>query len=394
MMMRRTASPDDRLIRVLLALLVLGSLQIGLSFGAEPADDSPEQLVEQLGAPVFKLREAAQAKLIAMGVKAKQAVEAGCRHADAEIQFRCQYIRNSIAHQEFLTRIEDFVADADGKNGVTLPGWDRFSKLAGADQGARELYAEMYRYNSGFLEQVDESPQDASDSCTQLGKDLQRSLRQPSTPRFNASIASLLFVAADDRVNLTQQTCVSLYSLTMQTGFQEILKSDEKKYFRPLLSEFVSRSNDGSSAYYQLRVAMRYDLKAGVTTAQRILKDGPASQHYKMYAILTIGKLGSRENIADLEPLLTDDSVCSSTITKTGDKSVRYITQVRDVALAVSIYLHGEDPKEFGFSRITKSPQYLYSPSTMGFNKEKPELRDAATKQWKEFLAKQEKEEK
>ena len=60
-------------------------------------------------------------------------------------------------------------------------------------------------------------------------------------------------------------------------------------------------------------------------------------------------------------------------------------SQLRDVALAATIYRAGQDPREFGFDYAKPDPNTLYSPSTLGFKNE--EERTRAVKNWSAFAA-------
>jgi hypothetical protein len=62
-------------------------------------------------------------------------------------------------------------------------------------------------------------------------------------------------------------------------------------------------------------------------------------------------------------------------------------SQLRDVALAATIYRAGQDPREFGFEYAKPDPNTLYSPSTLGFKNE--EERTRTKKNWSAFAAEQ-----
>jgi hypothetical protein len=99
-------------------------------------------------------------------------------------------------------------------------------------------------------------------------------------------------------------------------------------------------------------------------------------------AILAIGKLGSRQHVLLLEPLLTDDTLCEAS---PEDEKARYRCEVRDVALAVIIHLHAQKPKDFGFERIQGNSQSLFNYNSMGFAS--TEQRQKALAKWKQWLA-------
>ena len=65
---------------------------------------------------------------------------------------------------------------------------------------------------------------------------------------------------------------------------------------------------------------------------------------------------------------------------------------VRDVALATTIHLHGQNPKDFGFTHIRTNRQTLFQAGSMGFSNAKQ--REAAFNRWKAWKAAQSSEDR
>jgi hypothetical protein len=109
----RTLTPALILVATLIGFAV-SSIHI---HGTEPAT-LPEQpslqeikiLVEQLGDDHFKVREAATAKLIAIGRPAVKAVRAALKSKDAEVQHRARHVLDTI-HASVANLIEDLKDD-------------------------------------------------------------------------------------------------------------------------------------------------------------------------------------------------------------------------------------------------------------------------------------------
>ena len=57
--------------------------------------------------------------------------------------------------------------------------------------------------------------------------------------------------------------------------------------------------------------------------------------------------------------------------------------QVRDVALAVTLHMAGEDPKNYGYKHLRSHPRDVYQTYSMCFKTD--EERQAAFKKWQEF---------
>ncbi len=81
---------------------------------------------------------------------------------------------------------------------------------------------------------------------------------------------------------------------------------------------------------------------------------------------------------------MNDESVCYSQ-TDPRTKNIAFQCQVRDVALAILLYLEGHDPKDFGFQKRRPSANMVYQPNTLGF--ENDEVRAAAFAAWEELEA-------
>jgi len=347
---------------------------------------SPAELVTLLSNDDFELREGASSALVKLGPDAKAAVEGGVGDSDPEVRFRCRRILNSIAYNERFGRLEAFAADTDGKKGLTLPGWERYTKLIGSDKQSRRLFVDMQRAESALIETAEKNPKTSSDLLVKRCQQLQQSMRYPQYGAGMHSVAAVLFLISDERVPMNDQVGMQLYNLCNQSAFRNAAeKGAEKTQLRVLLGAYIKRGGGRNTAYYRLMLAMRYDLKEGLDVAVEMLTTSGMSHHYKQYAMLTIAKLDAKQHIGLLEKLLEDKSQCTAHTTVRNGKRTVYQTQVRDVALASIIHLSGEDPKNFGFDRLVRANPYLFSPGTMGF--ENDEQRNKTFDKWKEHQA-------
>ena len=197
---------------------------------AAPVDESAvEGLVRQLGDDSFARREEATSELIKIGVPARPALKRGVGKSDPEIRFRCQRILTTIAYNERFGQLEAFADDVDGKLGLTLPGWERFSKVVGTDKASRRLFVEMQRAEAAIFDKIDSDPKAASDLFAQRCRELQQSMRFPQFDAESFSIAALLFFICDDRLNIDDQTGIQLYSLCNHAVSATCLRRAMKK---------------------------------------------------------------------------------------------------------------------------------------------------------------------
>ena len=135
------------------------------------------KLINQLGARTFAARQRAQKGLIAVGVPAKEALQAACHDADWEVRSRARQALDAVLEVEFEARLNAFLSDETSAAGQQLPGWERFSAVAGDTSAARRLFGDMQRAERGLM-QADGDPEHASrllDAVAKLVAWLQKS---------------------------------------------------------------------------------------------------------------------------------------------------------------------------------------------------------------------------
>jgi hypothetical protein len=366
---------------------------LGLHAPAVPAETTPPEeqapaLVRQLGAADFAQREIATDALMKIGPAAKAALLAGAKDADPEVSYRSERLLVTILEEDFKARLAGFVADKEGKQEHDLPGLARFRKMLGNDPTTRDLYVEMANANRQLLEEAEANPKGAGARHSGEAQRLMfRAFGQIPADRRPVTfpeVAVLLFVAADPNVTVVDQSRQFMLNLLYQPAFQQTVQNGPRSdAAKKLLGAFMLQASGPMSQQF-LQLAIQYKIKEGVDLAVKLIKD-------KDYAfgqsITTIGKLGGKEHLPILVPLLKNDTALTGQFNFNG-KMIR--TEVRDVALAMSVALQGQSIKDFGFEFLQGNNEAAYvSPILLGFeNKEK---RDAAFKKYQDWLDKQEK---
>src|SRR6266702_7953238 len=112
------------------ALLVFSSQQ-SLATDVRPSEDRIAGLVRDLGAGSFIVRQRATRELTDLGIVARDALQAACHDPDAEVRVRARTILATVSESDFRIRLEAFAADYDGRQKVTLPGWEVFEASFG-----------------------------------------------------------------------------------------------------------------------------------------------------------------------------------------------------------------------------------------------------------------------
>jgi hypothetical protein len=99
-------------------------------------------------------------------------------------------------------------------------------------------------------------------------------------------------------------------------------------------------------------------------------------------AALAVARFGSKADAATLEPLLADDSTFTI---PSGQPGVGVNEHVSDVALAAMIHLSGQEPKDYGFTRVRLNPQTVFDPTSLGLDNS--QQRAAAIAKWRAWQA-------
>ncbi len=343
-----------------------------------PREDSTREiseLVQQLGAEEFSARETATQRLMEIGLSAAPAMEIGLSDPDREIRFRCARILHAVKRLDFKKRLDAF-AESEGQGDITLPGWERFRESIGSDGPARAVFVEMQRAESEIIDAAEKSPERGSQALTLRCQQLQEGIRMHRAQLNLGTIAAMLFIATNKKIVLPEAASAAVFGFCYQPSFQTAIdRGNGKEVVRRLLGQWVARS-DGRNAYQALALSMRYDLQQGIEVAESTLTNG--NQAYVVqYAMLMIAKLGTEKHLPLLESYLDDNT----RTTTRRINNVSFETQIRDVALAALIHLAGEDPKKFGFSRLQRHQQVVFSTSTLGFKDD--DERQAAFDKWK-----------
>jgi hypothetical protein len=367
-----------------------------------PPSESVATLIARLGDASFEVRERAQRELVARGEIVRPAVLAAARDTDAEVRARAKQIlrllderARAMAREALEKRLHAFVAETGRDGTYDLPDWPRYRALAGDTQGSRQLYAEMVRAEPDLLLAGARGSQEASQALTARLLELRAAmtnplpaLRQlPSTP----AVAAVLFVASKPGARIGAEAGTAVYSLGLHNGGFRNAAGDKAMGgpLRKIMGAFVAANNepDATLQYYKLTFGRTYELAETLTLAERMLSDPknkPPAGHYT-YIILTVAKLGNREHLRALEPLLGDRTVVQSTTTS-GETAT---LEVRDLALAAAVHLTGQEVKDFGFPRAVANATLVFSPLSLARRKGEEGLREAGLEKWRRWQAAQ-----
>lgn len=376
---------------VLLLAFSAGAAAAGPTAPVAPADPKlAHDLVRQLASPKYREREKAASQLVRMGRAAKPALQEGKKHADPEVQSRCEQLLPEALALDLAFRVDRFLTDTEGKLEHDLPLLKAYREQVGTDENARKLYAEMLKANGALLEAVEEEPAKLTDRVQQrymamyaelFGNPFGAGFRGGYRPgAMNAAeLCAVLFVSSQTAYKPVQPDWM-LANLYTQPGFTTSLKHEKDgTAHRKLFFNYVEARADDNLISQCAWMFTQHRIKSGADVMAKVLQNKKASQVYsKAQAMCCVGTLGSKEHVAVLAPFLKDDTQVQPFFARGGGQ--RGEVKVKDVALAMTIHLGGKNPKDYGFSMWNVFRDQLIQYHQLGFATN--EERASAFKKW------------
>lgn len=295
----------------------------------------------------------------------------GLKHQDAEVRIRCQRILAAIERRLENQIVKAFLDDTDSENDHGMAGWKAVRKVLGDSYSIRKLFVDMYRAERELFQAVAQEGGNLNEIFLTRMAEIEQSItvRLPAIPGFRrltplATAAALLFVAGDPSVhppNVTN-TCL-IYASEVN---RHLNGGEHRAVLLKLLGRFVGREVEYDSlAYQNFTLALRFGLRESVPPALKYLAKKSGRPRSKAYAMLVVGKLGKTKHLEAIKPLINDKTQVYPTL---GDIKGRFpATQLRDVAMAITIHVNGGQLSQFGFTSAKRHPQYLFQTQTLGF---------------------------
>jgi hypothetical protein len=388
----------------------------GLPHQAPPTDPCAE-LVRQLGDKSYRVRTEAAVELARMGSAAVPALREGAKHPDAEIAAVCRRLlpqAEALQRKENLDALLNETTGPPAKTGGAerapqprpsvpgtianrLAGLEPFLKVTGDSRSARELYAELMREHGRAMELREQDPREAIRAFNEVGEQIKARMREAEktgaktkyeamnpTP---AEIALFLVFSADPRVNQGPRHSAFNNMLVLYPKVKAALT--EGSFAAPMRKLFVNWLVNDTSAWFRQRgfaLAAEAKLPDFAPAMVRLIEAKDSSAEIKAGAMVSLLKSGSAGEVKVLSRYLTDQTVVCVDVTDIG---LRTKTQLRDVAMGVSLQIVGQHPRDYGLTDARFGPGVFGRSSELyyyGFPDDKS--RDAAHKKWKDWVDK------
>jgi RNA polymerase sigma factor (sigma-70 family) len=335
---------------------------------AKPAPEDPAvKLVARLGAEDFADREAAEKELRKLGPKAEAALKDGLKSESPEVAKRCRELLAQLARAEFDTK-----------------HWARFAKVIGDDKASRALFERIrsLRRNVELLDAVAADPKAAGKLYHDRWAELNKAARIPTgvgsyqhVPAPLADVVGWMYLGTFPGAEGTFHTSHSLDFLPYGKHSGDALTpalTDETVAapLRRLVGTWTAARVDYCGREYGFQLALWYDIKEVLPAARQTVaakvRDDPYPGNTARnvgFALLVVGKLGTKDDLPLLERYAKDETGCAVFLNdppeKPGQPVIRLrrlpvegqdaTTQLRDASAAMRLHLLGQNSDDFGF---------------------------------------------
>jgi hypothetical protein len=350
--------------------------------------------IEQLGHDAYTMRQAAAEKLLDAGSAAREPLLALVDDPNPETRAAARRLVALIDRSEFQRRLEAFAEDVDGRQGVTLPGWDQYRERAGSDAAARELFVEMQR-NEGAL--LSAAFGVAARPVSQMWEERLMRLVQWQVTGDNrnaapplGSCAAMLFLGSVEGINVSDRGAMLVEHLIQRPPIRDSLQmGNYRPAVRQLVVGWVLDCPNQNEALLSRRIylASINELKEALPLALAVAggegQYGSVQPMTKAAAILLVGQFGGPEHIEHVEPLLDDSTVCMPRVSQAPGLAAN--VQIRDVAMVVLATLTEQSPSDYGYIHARMQAQKMYQLQTLHVASD--ELREQAVMKWRQWKA-------
>lgn len=375
-------------LRWLLAALLLCPAFACADEKPTPADEATiKKLIEELGADEFATRESATEQLARLGLPAYKAVEVAVQHPDREVRYRAERVLGRIRQTDLQRRLDAFVAGKEATDDYQLPGWTRFKKAFGDGDSSRKIFVDLTKSDAEMLQALESNAKGVPELfATRITQNQQMMQFGGGNQLGFGQIAMLVFVAGEDDVTLNQNHNSVVFSYCNQAGFADAVTTGSKGDVpKKMLSRLILRSED-FAAYSAMSLAKRFNMKEGLTCAEKILKAN-RQPHMASMALMTIAAMGDESHLPQVEKLFTDTNL----VTQMQDREkVMTKVEVRDSALAAAIFLSKQELKTYytipANQPVTDPQAVLTNARVIGHSDDAK--RTEVFKKWAEYRAK------
>ena len=339
-------------------------------------------LVGELGHSSYRVREQATEQLKSLGAAAIPALRDVRDDPDLEIRYRARRLLEVLVILEQERALSQFEANVETAPGDALPGWKRYTDIVGSSATARKLFVKMHHAEPKLFRLLSSGGPAFSSEFKQRCKLLHAGRsRRALKKEWLGRMCAMLFIGSDHRLEESASEQTTIASRMHISHFRRYSRDrNAGSLLRKLLGTWIAKSNSECSPQ-KIQLAVKFDCPEGLVPALELCRRDTETKQLR-YAVLTVARFGTEEDVPVLEKLFENANLFRVSRSK---RDGTYACQVRDVALVAALHLTGQDPKEYGFRRLTRNPQYVFVPDSTGFYHARE--RQAALQKWAEWKA-------
>jgi hypothetical protein len=363
---------------------------------SESKDPSAEEInlwIVELSHDSYAVRQEAAARLLATGTPARSPLLEIVDGPDPETRAAARRLVSLIDRSELHRRLEAFAADVDGRQKLSLPGWEQFQKLVGSDSAARALFVDMQRQEGAILSAVfgvsKRPPEELWEARLQrLSQWRAMASERGAAPSLGSCVA-MLFLGSVSKLTVSDTAAQLTESIVESAQIREALQNEKtREPVRKLVVGWLLNCPNKNENILRQRLTMisANGLVQALPLALAIVGGDPQYLRVqplaKAEAALIVGQLGKREHIDQLESLLEDTTVCLQSPTPVPGQPAHTV-QVRDVALVVMLQLTQQNAADYGYLNARLQPTRTFQMQTLF--RDSDEERAKAIAKWRQW---------
>jgi hypothetical protein len=359
---------------------------------SNPNQDDIAHWIKDLSSDAFSLRQEAAVRLLAAGAAARPPLIELAAGSDPETRAAARRLVALIDRSEFRRRLEAFAADADGRQGLSLPGWPEYQKLVGSDQQSRALFVDMQRQEGPLIAATFGGSKRAPEELFESRLVRLAQWQNPNGERGNmppvGSCAAMLFLAASPDITVTDAAASFVQNIIQRPPVNAALGPENSQpALRKLIVTWLLQCPNKNEDLLRQRLGVisTSGLTDALPLALRVCNDPQyldVTPLTKAIALLIVGQFGNRGDVAQLEPLLDDTSDCLPQQIQIPGQNATAV-QVRDVALVMLLTLTDQSPADYGYTAARLTTPRNYQLQTL--YRETDQQRSEAIAKWREW---------
>jgi hypothetical protein len=327
--------------------------------------------VAALLAPSHVRRALAKQRLLLGGDTAVEALRPLLTSDPLEMRMSAKELIDILEQEKLENSIASFLARKQLASTDCLPGWDVFSRAAGDTHDSRVLFSRLVRkhvHSLAWLDTLDQGDRGAGQAAY-----LEMDQHLPiDVSRINdgdpARWALLLMASSHDSlINAPILSSRVRGGLLNPQVASRLKESQHYSTIKRMIVAWLQATRQRYVNSTMLKISLVYQCdETAIDMSSQLLATSNSAPASIATALILQSRLEPTKARATLCHWLHDDRVCHVwQVAAVRHRAVQ--TEVRDVAMAMLLYLEGHDPRQFGFEDIEGDPETIFREFSMGF---------------------------